>query len=489
MYSRICTEAAAPPAGAEGAAGAGAQAAALQQATCAIALGFTPRVTALDEAVLLDVTGSLRLFGGLAQLTAALLAQLAACFAAQQQVVQTLHAQGATSLVALGRLRFRRARPDAGRIRIAELPMDMLSAARPHLPVLERIGCRTWDDVLRLPRDGMARRFDAALLEALDRARGQAPDDYVWQVLPVHFEERLELDALVEQAPALMAGVERLLVRLHAWLLGRQSGLSALRLVWHLDPRREVPLTGQLEIRTAQPSQDLRHVARLVSEHLAQQQLPAPVHSLTLVSLVTEYLNDAAAATGSLLMQARRQGDGIVELVERLSARLGDEQVQAWQAVADHRPERMQRWVPARSAIAAIQSAVAAPGQGARRRRKKSAAAAGVAGVSDVPRAEALLPSWLLPEPLRLKTVGDSPVWQGRLVRVSGIQRVETSSWLMTGEAKGDADSARQDPAVMRDYYIFRSEQGALLWIYGERLRTAVMQSPRRDWYLHGVFA
>ena len=40
---------------------------------------------------------------------------------------------------------------------------------------------------------------------------------------------------------------------------------------------------GELEIRTANP-QDLRHLARLVREHLAQQKLPAPVHSLTLVA-------------------------------------------------------------------------------------------------------------------------------------------------------------------------------------------------------------
>ena len=84
-----------------------------------------------------------------------------------------------------------------------------------------------------------------------------------------------------------------------------------------------------------------------MSEHLAQQQLPAPVHSLTLQSLVTEPLVDAAAATGSLLMQARQPGDSAVELVERL----GDANVLAWQPMADHRPEHMQQWVAAWSAI------------------------------------------------------------------------------------------------------------------------------------------
>src|SRR5207247_11165158 len=42
--------------------------AAAQRALASIALGFTPRVALADEAVLMDVTGSLRLFGGLARL-------------------------------------------------------------------------------------------------------------------------------------------------------------------------------------------------------------------------------------------------------------------------------------------------------------------------------------------------------------------------------------------------------------------------------------
>ncbi|MDP2819899.1 MAG: hypothetical protein Q8O29_16835 [Polaromonas sp.] len=166
----------------------------------------------------------------------------------------------------MARLRMKAGQDAGQRQRVAEMPMHSLSAARPHLGVLERIGCRTWDDLLRLPRDGVARRFGAELLQALDRACGTVADEYEWQVLPEHLEEKIELDALVTHAPALMAGALRLLARLQAWLLGRQSGLNALRLTWHLDKRRDVPPTGELEVRTAQPAQDLRHVARLLAE-------------------------------------------------------------------------------------------------------------------------------------------------------------------------------------------------------------------------------
>jgi protein ImuB len=456
--------------------------AALQQAVASIALGFSPRVALLDEAVLVDVSGSLRLFGGLARLMQLLEQRLLEFFESNALQAQIRRAQGATSLIAIGRLRLIGEKPQAARQRVADLPMHTLTAARPHLGVLARIGCRNWDDLLRLPRDGVARRFGAGLLEALDRARGSLPDNYVWLLLPEQFEEKLELDALVTHGPALMAGVARLLVNLQAWLLGRQSGLSALRLTWHLDRRRDVPPTGELEIRSAQSAQDLRHMARLLAEHLAQQKLPAPVHALSLRSLVTEQLVDAAAATTSMLLQERKQGDSAVELIERLSARLGSEQVQAWQPCADHRPEQMQRWV---SAQVAMQS-IAGGARQTRARGQKGLKKSEQAGA----RTEALYPSWLLPEPLRLAAVGDSPRYQGPLVRLAGPQRLEVSGWLMSGEAAADDAGVRGRPAAIRDYFIYRSEQAGLLWIYSERLPLLQpANTQRRAWYLHGFFA
>lgn len=462
--------------------------AALQQAAASLALGLTPRVALVDEAVLMDVTGSLRLFGGLARLMQLLAQRLDAFFEENGLQAKLSRAQGATSLIALGRLRvLGEGRGAAVKKRVAELPMHTLTAARPHLGVLERIGCRTWDDLLRLPRDGVARRFGAELLEALDRARGSAPDDYEWLLLPEHFEEKLELNALVTHAPALMAGVERLLVQLHAWLLGRQSGLSSLKITWHLDKRRDVPPTGELEVRTAQPAQDLRHVARLIAEQLAQQKLPAPVHSLTLRSLATELLADSAAATGSLLMEARRQGDSAVELVERLSARLGDARVLAWQPCADHRPELMQRWLPARGVISSI-SAQLEPARPGRKRSK----AASKSPPPDI-KTEALYPAWLLPEPLKLATAGNNPVYQGKLHRLAGPQRLEAAEWLLAG-----GEAARQQPLfsglsakpwALRDYFIYRSPQGGLLWVYSERLGATPEAARQRAWYLHGFFA
>lgn len=44
-------------------------------------------------------------------------------------------------------------------------------------------------------------------------------------------------------------------------------------------------------------------------------------------------------------------------------------------------------------------------------------------------------------------------------------------------------------PPAMRDYFIYRSQQGSLLWIYSERLTVGGLQAGQHAWYLHGFFA
>ena len=111
---------------------------------------------------------------------------------------------------------------------------------------------------------------------------------------------------------------------------------------------------------------------------------------------------------------------------------------------------------------------------------------------------EALYPSWLLPEPLRLQTAGNSPLYQGKLVRLAGPQRLEASGWLASNGNSAAQQNPAQSPAI-RDYFIYRSQQASLLWVYSERLAVsapdAQQQSAKaaaaqqRAWYLHGFFA
>lgn len=415
------------------------------------ALQFTPQVARVQDALVLEVSGSERLFGGRATL-----AQL--IFKSNQPVAPVHTAQAATSLVAIGRL-------EAGAAGLPDdlsadaLPLQVLAAARPHLFTLDRLGCRTWGQLRALPRGGLARRFGAELVDALDRAYGLRPEVYPWLTLPEVFDARLELQSRVESAPALLFGARRLLAQLLVWLRARQRGVQVLELLWELDAHRGVEPSGRLELHTAQATQDMQHLQRLLGEQLARVTLPAPVLILRLRSLQTQPL---AGESHSLLPEDLRRGDSLHQMLERVAARLGASQVLCVHTQADHRPEHMQRWQPWE------------PGSQPANAIKKGAACAQSARAGVLSAHALLHPAWLLPVPQPLAVHQGHPQYQGPLDLLIGPQRLE-AGWL-------------DGVAALRDYYVARSAVAGLVWVFRERLAPdASDNSPR--WFLHGLFA
>jgi protein ImuB len=431
------------------------------------ALQFTPMVASVDSTLVMEVSGSERLFGGLANLVAAI-------FKPNGPAARVEHAQGATSLIAIARLLIHtHAPPDA-------LPLQALAAARPHLPMLSRLGVNQWAHLRALPRGGVARRFGAGLVDALDRAYGQRPETYVWLTVPEVFEAPLELSASVDTAPALLFGARRLLAQLQVWLRARQLGVLALELVWELDARRANALhidthhggtqQGRLVLCTAQATQDMAHLQHLLGEQLARVTLPAPVLFLRMRSLQTQPL---AGESWSLLLQEQRPGDSLHQTLERLGARLGADQVRCASLQEDQVPERMQQWHPWH----ALRSSYSATKKGAGYAMSVRPTAPKYVENFNAPDFLSICPSWLLARPLRLAVHQGCPHYAGLLTLLAGPHRIE-SGWL----------GAAHDCAL-RDYFVARSTQAGLVWIYRERLghRNPSTQTP--VWYLHGLFA
>jgi protein ImuB len=92
---------------------------------------------------------------------------------------------------------------------------------------------------------------------------------------------------------------------------------------------------------------------------------------------------------------------------------------------------------------------------------------------------DALYPPWLLPRPLRLEVRGEKPHYQGALRLLAGPQRLETGWW----------DS--QSQVATRDYFIARSDEAGLLWVYRERLAAGAQgeEAPPVRWFLQGIYA
>lgn len=415
------------------------------------ALQFTPRVALLEEAVVLEVEMSVRLFGGLQALRDRVRV------GSQELGVQAL-AWSPTSLAALAL--GRNGIEDGFKRPLAQLldalPMESLSAVRPHLPTLARLGCKSLGDVRALPRGGISRRFDKELLAALDQAYGLRPEAHAWVVLPETFNSRLELMARVELAPALLFGARRLLVQLCGWLAARHCGITAFTLRWRHDAMRARSAGdgGEITVRTAEPMRDCEHLCRLLAEHLAHVGLLAPVGDL---ELHADEVRSLKETSGSLLPGTVRQGESLQLVLERIAARLGPEHVLRPVVLEDHRLEWMQQWQPASLAPSS------SPFKPTR--------------TVDIPQ-----PTWLLPAPLRLVTRGPHPLYQGVLQLLTGPHRIEGGWWHRVQGA--EAATGAQTFNVQRDYWVALSEHAGVLWVFQERFA-----NDQTAWYLHGTFA
>ena len=392
------------------------------------ALQFTPTISLAERAALLaEIGGSLRLFGGLSPLLEQArngLAELG--FDAFMAVAPT--AAGAALLARAG-LELELIETTELRSRLAALSIDLLEQDTAVLDALEKIGVRTLGECRRLPRDGLARRFGDKLLDELDRAFGDCPDPRPPWVAPDVQSARLDLPSPVWEVEALIFPAKRLLAELCGVLTARRQGITQLSLT--LGHEGHAPTMVSLSL--SMPSRDPAHLLVLVRERLSIVVLPDRVESIALTAAETMQL---APRNFSFFGDRDELAENRLVLVERLRARLGHAAVCGLALVPDHRPELA--WQPAE------------PG-----------GSAAVASASN-PR-----PLWLLaePKPLHTKPDGASPA---SLSILAGPERIESGWW--------DGND------VTRDYFVARNATGARFWVFRERSGTG-------RWFVHGVFA
>jgi protein ImuB len=403
-------------------------------AACAIQYSPTVSIAEASE-VLIEIGGSLRVFGGLNCLWT--------------RIEQELDNQGHTFFLAcaptpLAAQFFARARlpvriqhDDALRTSIGQLSVDVLGLPPGSDTLLADIGASTIGDCLRLPRAGLARRAGEALLDMLDRALGYLPDPRPAFAPPSRFTAALQLPALVETAPALLFAARRLLAELTGFLAAVGKGAQRLRLVLSHEDREATCIELDLAAATRDPD----HLAAVLRERLDRLALPSPATAIKLQSVL---LAPLAARNLALLPDAREQAETIVRLIERLRARLGENAVQGLDIAADHRPEYAWR-------------TDAGVGQG----REPGASNHG----AWLPLSR---PLWVLHAPRPLADLDGKPQQDGPLALIAGPERIEAGWW--------------DDNDIAREYYVARNPAQSLLWIYRE-CRAGC------GWYLHGYFA
>ncbi len=418
------------------------------------ALAFTPSVTldgGSDQAapcVLLEVRSSLRYFGGLPPL----LQRLGAALAPLGLRVRIACAPTALGAALLARWRdgFEQGAHSrdlrALRVQLDAAPLMLLGSARTQAGALTSMGLHTLGDLQRLPRDGLARRCGAALLNELDRARGDRADPREWLTLAPTFEARLELFERADSTAPLLQAAALLLAQLVAWASAQHARIGGFVLALHHERlhRTQGPERTELPVVLAEACNDARHLQILLRERLARLTLGAPTLELR---LRCDQLVRGPAPNGELFPTPSNAQEGLLRLIERLQARLGPDRVCRALRVEDHRPERATAWQPA-----------LAP----------AARTGAVCGAPTLTR-----PVWLLPQAQALPERASRPWLDGRpLQLLAGPERIESGWWDGT-------------PAA-RDYFIAQAHDGALVWIYRARLPLA--QPPGQGWFLQGRF-
>jgi protein ImuB len=443
------------------------------QAAAHVMMAFTPAVSiAGNHVVLAEVQASLRYFGGLPRLLERLRAGLAplghvlriAC-APTAQAAQWLSAWRDDTQAA-GKPPHTKAE---WRACIGALPIALMAAAAPHRAAFETLGLATVADLWKQPRAGLTRRFGSELLADIDRALGDLADPRTPLQLAPQFDSRLELFMRADDSAALLVGAAVLLNRLTAWATAHHGLVAGFELRLHHETRRKMlddpsSRTTSLEIGLGEPVTDTAHLHSLLRERLQRLPLAASVIEL---SLHCSSITAGAPPNAELFPSAASVGEGWHRLLERFEARLGPQNIQRLQPVADHRPERATA-VAQGSAVAVRQGAVA----GAPLDLTEPSTLVGTASGDPSHWPRLRRPVWLLPEPQPLREESGTPLLGGRpLWLVAGPERIEAGWW--------------DDAFAARDYFIAQADDGALLWVY--RFRHAPKAS-ESGWYLHGRF-
>lgn len=389
---------------------------------------FTSVVSQVDEdALLLDIAGSLRLFGGYNGLLAAVAAQYPLRFAPTCAIAPTPKAalwfsrHEANRIVTKGELRRE----------IATLPLAVTRWPEKRQSTLRQMGVRQLGGCWRLPRSGFARRLGPTALLDLDKALGTAPDPQIPHRSHRYFSSRIDFDEPTFDRGQLAWAGERLLEELIQVLRQRESGVEELKFsLWH-NAEQSTPLRLSLTSNC----HELARFLLLLEDRLEYCQLPHPVSA---ISVVSSRLKQQLRPSIPLPLEA---GKGAViavdHVVERLRGRLGQEAVFGLCLVDRHSPELA--WA---KTFALPRAAVA----------------------EDAATHPQSRPLWMLENPLPLVVEEGGPRYQGPLAFMSGPERIETGWW--------------DGRDMARDYYWAKSPAGPMVWLYRD-CRSS-------NWYLHG---
>ena len=462
------------------------------------------------DALLCDVTGIAHLFGGEAELLAAADRQLR-----QLGLVPRMAIAGSVGAAwALAHYCDQAQYRDQATIHtddqdlLGRLPVEALRIPTTTVTTLARLGVTRIDQLLSLPRAGLATRLGDHLMRRIGQLLGEIEEPIVVHHAPAEDRHSLELEYATDDLAILADRMAALTEKVRAGLATRQRG--ALRLTCCLVLADHPPLT--FEIGFFAPTLDANHMFKLIVGCIENRKLPSPVNritvSVTLSGLLRSSQNSlfqdvSSASVASDLMS----GSSLSRMLDALSGRLGRDAVLGVSPSKDPLPEKAYEFYP----LTGHSGSQKKPASGSRRRSsthwakqvgsQKTCSSSSNSNVnpifSDPSHHEFLQPSRddalrrplnLLDSPLPLSPVDDDVSNQlpkgfrlggkiHRIVRHWGPERIETGWW--------------HGPSIRRDYYRIETDRGHWWWVFRNLAVETSTSKTRRpgQWMLHGRFA
>src|SRR5215471_1641976 len=407
-----------------------------------------------NDGVKIEITGSDHLWGGEQALANDLLARLdRRQLTGRIAIADTIGTAWAMARFAETAQRVVIVKPGELRAALAALPVEALHLEPATGQGLRRVGLKRIGDLYAMPRDALAHRFGETVARRLDQAVGNMPEPLSPLGEVPSRRVRLSFAEPITEPAALLVATERLTADLVQRLA--REGVGARRLdlgFYRVDGRVE-----RIQLGTARPSRDPRHLTALFRERLDTVDPDLGIEDMILAAFAVESLSAEQISMPG--QTARNETSGIAPLLDRLGNRLGLTALSRIETRESHIPERASLRVP----IGRPPSSVA-PGSRKPPRPIR---------LFEPP--EPVEAFWLLPDdpPFRF-------TWRRRRHRVmhaDGPERIADEWWQPDGS--GDVDA-------IRDYYRVEDEDGRRFWLFRAGFHGGD-HKPR--WFIHGIFA
>ena len=279
-----------------------------------------------EDGLILDVTGSTRLWGGEAQMLEDMRDR------AMRAGFEVRLGLAGTRRAAWGLAHFGQNGQQPTDLPVAALRLDDRT-----ITALQRLGLRTIGDLRMAARAPLARRFGPELMKRLDQALGHLPDPVMPERDPPHYGVRMTLPEPIGLTEDVMGVTARLLAPLCEKLKAQEKGARKLTLTL----RRIDQGSQQVELRLAAPMRDPNRILPLFERGLGEVDAGFGIDQVRLEAALVEPLPFQQIGT------RQTAPDQFDDLITRIGTRIGLENIQRFLPADSHIPERAFAIAPA----------------------------------------------------------------------------------------------------------------------------------------------